>query len=358
MGSIVHRRYKKEFVKVGNTVSIRKPVKFVVTDGATLVRQNVSEARVDIVINKRKHIAWEFDSEELTLTIENYSERYIKPAMIRLADKVDSDLCNLYKDLFLNQGTAGVIPAAFENLGDVAARMDDMSIPGDSRKLVISPKTNWKLANAFKGILLPSMVEGVVRRGSLGKIAEFDIYRDQNIKAHTSGGGSAYQIDGSDQTGSTLTIDTGSGTKLIGDKITIAGLNAANPINGEDTGNLAQFTVTADMISGATSLSIDPAIVTSGAHKNVVSSPADDAVITLVSSYKANLAFHPNCFALVMVPIAMPDGVAFKSTATGRDISVRIVKDYDIETDKDTIRLDILYGVKTIYPDLGCVMLG
>ena len=71
-----------------------------------------------------------------------------------------------------------------------------------------------------------------------------------------------------------------------------------------------------------------------------------------------NLAFHKNAFGLVMVPMEMPDGVSFKARETQDGCSIRVVKDYDIDTDEDIIRLDILYGVVTLYPELACRIFG
>ena len=75
-------------------------------------------------------------------------------------------------------------------------------------------------------------------------------------------------------------------------------------------------------------------------------------------SYVNNMAFHSNAFALCMVPLAMPDGTSFKAQQSEDNISIRVIKDYDIANDTDIIRLDLLYGVKTIYPELAVRVLG
>ncbi len=77
LGDKVHRQYKNEFVKIGNTVTIRRPVKFVVSDGAARVNQDVTETTTSIVIDQRKHVSWNFSSQDLTLTVFEYAERYI-----------------------------------------------------------------------------------------------------------------------------------------------------------------------------------------------------------------------------------------------------------------------------------------
>ena len=96
MANQVHREYREEFVKVGTSVNIRKPVKFQTSDGATLVKQDVEEVNTSITVTSQKHVGWEFSSLDLTMTIEEYSERYITPAMITLAQTVDKEGLGLF----------------------------------------------------------------------------------------------------------------------------------------------------------------------------------------------------------------------------------------------------------------------
>ena len=69
--------------------------------------------------------------------------------------------------------------------------------------------------------------------------------------------------------------------------------------------------------------------------------------------------FHPNAFALVTVPMEMPANVwGARETDADAGISIRVVKQYDIDADEEIIRLDILYGVKTLYPELAVRLWG
>ena len=361
MGSRVHREYKHEFAKVGAVVSIRKPVKFVASDGATRVNQDVSEDTIPFTINKRKHVSWEFSTQDLTLTIEEYSKRYIQPASIALGNIVDSDLCALYKDVYNATGSAGTTPATFKAFAAAATELNRFAVPMDNRNLVFDPDAELNAADVLSGKNNEAMVDSSIRNLTVGRIGNMQSYMDQNIKTHTAGtnsGDTAYLINGADQEGSTLTIDTGAGTYVVGDIITIVGVNSVNPVSRESTSNLMKFTVTANMAGGGTEVSISPAIVTSGAHKNVDAGPANDAAIAITATHQANLAFHRNAFGLVVLPLELPDGAAFKARQTDDNLSIRVVKDYDIENDVDIIRLDILYGVKSIYADLANRLLG
>lgn len=369
MGGLVHTDYKNEFVKIGSSVTIRKPVKFKVTDGAILERQDVVEESTSITVDKRKHVAWAFDTQTLTLSIEEYSERYIKPAVIQLANQVDMDLTGLYVDVNRASGSAGTTPATFAALGDAARVMDDLAVPDDLRRLVLNPKANWSLADAFKGLYWTKKVEEVVKRGYLGNVANFDIYSSQNIKKHTTGTwatSGTIQVKTAPTSGATeikLKGFTEGGTIKVGDVFTIATVYAVNPITRQATADLQQFTVTEEEVadsSGYATVKVSPAIVyvDGGARNTVDSLPAVDDNITKVANHIANLAFHKNAFALVTVPLEMPDSVGFKARLTENGISIRVLKDYDIVNDEETIRLDIMYGVKTIYPDLAVRLLG
>lgn len=370
-GGLVHKEYKNEFVKVGNTVTIRKPVKFTVSDGATRVAQDVTETSTSIVVDKRKHVSWDFSTSDLTLKIEEYSKRYIQPAIGALADQVDLDILALASNVYNSVGTPGTTPNAFSILGDAATKLDNEAVPQMDRSCVLSPAANWATADALKGLLNPSMSTDFVRKGSLGRLANAEVYSTQNISRITTGArGGTPLVNGASQTGSSLVTDGWSnsvtGVVKTGDVFTIAGVYAVNPVNKANTGVLRQFVVTANANSGASTgpatISISPAITTSGAYQTVNAGPADDAALTMVGSaattYPANLMFHRDAFALVTVPLELPQGASFKARASANGLSVRVINDYDIDNDVDIIRLDILYGVKTLYPEFACRIFG
>lgn len=383
MASQVHRQYKREFVKIGNTVTIRKPVKFVVTDGASRSNQDVIEETTSIVINQRKHVSWSFSTQDLTLTIEEYAERYIKPAMIALANKIDRTLCETAAlDFFNSSGSPGTTPADFTALANTAQKMDEEPVPDDGyRCLVLNPAARWSMADGLGGsgsggIFNAEIVHGMVRRGRLGEIANFNIYGDQNIVNHTVGTYTGTPlVDDASFTNDTNTITikgmtgTQTGALKAGDVFTIDGVNSVNDVSKEDTGALQQFVCLTDMdtTSGGGSVTVYPDLndgstASTAAYQTVTALPADDAGInilgTAATAYPQNLAFHMNALALVTVPLELPDSANFKARADWRGFSIRVIKDYDIEEDEEIIRLDVLYGTKTIYPELGCRLWG
>jgi hypothetical protein len=389
MANRVHREYRKEFTGgVGDTVSIRKPVKFYTADGATRVNQDVEEKSTTITVDQRKHVSWKFSTQDLTLSVEEYSERYIKPAMITLANTVDSSLHSLYTKVWNSVGTPGTTPANYAAVAAAAQRLDEMAVGSDNRSMVMTPAARYALTgNQLTLDSVGSKGKSAYEKALVGEVAMFDTYASQNVRNHAVGAhGGTPLVNGANQNvtyanasganSQTLVTNgwTNSTTGVVkaGDVITIAGVYAVNPVPGEGTTGktvmpyLQQFTVLADADSGASTgpatLTISPAIITSGPYQTVSAAPADDAAITVLgtasTAYPQNLGFHKNAFALVTVPLEMPDGAAFKARESHNGLSVRVVKDYDIDSDEDIIRIDMLYGRQAIYPDLACRLWG
>lgn len=386
MGQKVHRQYKKEFVKIGDSVTIRKPVKFIAADGATRSNQNVIEETTSIVINNRKHVSWNFSTQDLTLTIEEYAERYIKPAMIVLSNTIDRALCVEGAQEFFNiAGTPTTTPGDFTALANVAQKMDEEPVPDDGmRCLVLNPAARWAMADGLGGqgsggIFNADIVHGMVRRGRLGMLANFDIYGDQNIAVHTNGarGAGPFLVNDASFSNDTNVVAmdgfTASTTGAVrkGDAFTIAGVNSVNDVSKQDAGQLQHFVAVADAdsnASGQVSVTVYPDIndgstAATAAFQTVTALPADNVVVTFLTGATGaltpqNLAFHQNALALVTIPLELPDSATFKARADWRGYSIRVIKDYDIDTDEEIIRLDILFGVKAIYQELGVRLQG
>lgn len=383
----VHREYVKEFKGgQGSTVAIRRPVKFQTTNGATASLQDVEEKSTNIVVDQRKHVAWEFATQDLTLSIEEYSERYIKPAAITLAQTVDRSIATLYRSVWNAVGTPGTTPSSFASVALAAQRLDEMAVEMSDRTMAVNPAAAYAIANnqtTLNGV-------GDVRRtayekAKVNEIANFEIYQSQNIVSHLVGplggtpvvAGASQNVTYAAAVGSnwSQTLATSGWTAAAaarlnaGDVFTINGVFAVNPVPGEGSKQalpyLQQFTVLSDFSStgsGTGNITISPPMITSGPFQTVSAAPANLAPITVLgtaaTAYPQNLGFHKNAFALVTVPLDMPDGVAFKARESSNGLSMRVVKDYDFTNDTDRIRLDILYGVKAIYPDLACRLVG
>jgi hypothetical protein len=364
----VNRAMENQFNKIGATITVRMPNKFVVTDGPGLSIQNIVEPSTAITISYQKHIDFQFSMSELLLTIEEFSDRYLKPAAVKLANQVDYDVLGLYDGIYNEVGTPGTVPNAFSYICAVGERMDNFAVPQDGRVLILGTKANWALANALSsGVYVRSVAEPAFK-GYLASLANLEIYEDQNIQAQVVGaygalGTQTVTVGG--QTGSVLLTEgwpDGVANLLnVGDVFSIAGVYSVNPGNLEANEDLAQFVVTSPVSSsagGLATINIDPPIITSGAYQTVDTTPLAAAPITVMGAsggkYKQNLAFSRDAFGLVMVPMELPQGVDFAARQTWKGMSLRIIRQYDINSDVMPCRVDILYGTSVFYPELAC----
>jgi hypothetical protein len=377
-GRSVYRDYDREFNKVGDTISIRRPVNFVANDGAVAITQDVQEGKLSLTLDKRKHVSWLFNTQDLTLSIEKYNERYIQPALIALANQIDYDGLQLYKKVWNWVGTPGTTLASYAGFAKAPLRLDEMAVPQDMRKAVLNPNDKWGLLGSQTSLYVQDAARDAYRRGDLGDIGGIMTSMDQNMATHTTGAPAGtpaingasqnvtYSTSANTESQSLILKSLGAaGTVKEGDIFTIANVYAVNPKSKVSTGTLQQFVVRANGTadgSGNLTVTISPPIITSGAYQTVDSAPADSALVTFLGSastaYRQNLVFHRNAFVLAMRDLEMPDGAAFKARESANGFSIRVLKWYDGENDEERIRLDVLYGWKAIYPHLATRLSG
>jgi hypothetical protein len=353
-------RFANSGAKIGDTLQIRRPVQYTTRTGKSLSVQDSVEKKVDLTVGTQKGVDIEFDSDELTLDIDNFSERYLEPAMAQLAASIEADAFSMYKDVYSHVDNSGS-SQAFADLLKARKKLTDNLTPMSNRNLILNTQANNDVVDALKGLFQDStQIAQQYRDGRVGVTAGFgDIWENTLLPRHTVGGQDGnYQTNGSTQTGSTLTVDTGTGTINKGDVFTIAGVNRVHPETKEDTGELQQFVATSDFAGGSGDVSISPEIIASGAYQNVSNSAADNSALTFIgtasTAHDMSLAFHRDAFAFATADLVMPQGVDFAAREIYDGISMRIVRQYDINNDNYPCRIDVLYGYKTIRPELAC----
>lgn len=375
----VFRGYEDDITKkvngyeVGETLSIRKPADFIVRDGATANAQNVTEGKTTITVDKRKGVDFKFTSQDLTLNIKELSDRVIKPAMVQLANQMDTDLHALYKDVPNWVGTPGQTVNSFADFAKAPQRLDEGAVPQDNRCAVLSPADHWGLVGNQTGLYVDSIAKPAYRKGSAGMIGNVDAYMTQNVATHTTGAfAGTVKVDASitsattsydsvkDTNTQTIHIDgltSATATIKAGDVFTIDGVYDVNPVTKAPLSFLKMFTVTADATaaSNEVDLVVSPALVWSGAHKNVDVQGVSDLnnqdvtfMGTQSTGYLQNMVFHKNAFSLVSVPLVAPPGAVDVGRSTYKGTSVRVIPVYDGITDESMWRLDVLYGVKAV----------
>ena len=357
--------------KAGDTIRVRMPVLFDATEGQAFQEQAIYETTVPVTLEKQFNVGMGWSSAQGTTDIDMVRERYIKPAAQAIANKVDKyAFLNTYLDVWNAEGTPGTTPTSLLTYLAAKNRLFNQSADMNGLIAVLNGTSMYTLANANATLFNPvadisaSYKTGLQSMNTAG-IARW--YESQNVQPYTTGSFSTSTplVDGASQTGSSLVTDGWSSASLKrGDIFTIGGVNTVNPVSKTDTGVLQTFVVTADIsdTAGAMTIAISPSIVVSGSLQTVSASPANNAVITVkgataaaagtmtATSSPQNLVFNKEFATLVSADLDMPNGGADGSRVSSKDwnISIRMVKQYNLLTDQNPSRLDVLVGAKTL----------
>ncbi len=358
--------YAKQGAKIGDTLKIRLPNQYTVRTGATLSAQDTTESSVSLQLATQKGVDVNFTSNELTLSLDDFSKRIIQPAMAVLASNIESDAMSMYKDVYQQVNNVGAAMTFNKVLQGRKILNDALTPMDDDRSANLNTQDNIDLVDALKGLFQDaSALKQQYREGMMGRTAGFDFYENTLWPTQTVGtkAGSPV-VNGGAQTGASLVTNGWTASSAVlkrGDVFTIASVFKVHPETKNATSLLQQFVVTADTSSDGTgnaTIPISPSITVSGATQNVSGSPANSAVITVVgtasTAYGISVAYHKNAFAFGTADLVMPDGVDFASRQTLDGVSMRIVRQYDINNDKFPCRIDVLYGYKTIRAQLAC----
>jgi hypothetical protein len=374
----VNREFDSQYAisgaKIGDTVRIRKPARYTVRAGATLSTQDHTETSTSLVLNTQAGVDISFTSKELALSIDEFGDRILKPAIAAISNKIDYDGLALYKSVYNSVGTAGTPPTALSTFLNGKVKMHDDGCPQDDMiSTVVGAQVEANIVDALKGVFHSTdEVSKQYEQGKMGKVGGMKWSMDQNVNTHTVGPlGGTPLVNGASQTGASLITDvwTAAAASRLkqGDVFTIANVFHVNPQTRQSTGVLQQFVVTADVSSDGTgnaTIPISPSIVTSGAFQTVNASPADNAAITILGAANAvspqHLIYHRDAFVLGCADLPLPGGVdmAARASSSKLGLSIRMVRAYDISNDTFPCRLDVLYGWKAVYPELACRVYG
>ena len=379
---VISRNCNKEYddsfavegAKIGSTLRIRLPDRALVTDGAALQVQDDNEQYTTLTVSSQKHIGINFTSAELTMQLDDFAERVLKPRISQLASSVDADVANAYKSIYATVGTPGTTPATALVLLQAQQKLNESATPMSPRYATVNPAANAGLVNGMTGFFNPTgTISRQFKTGMMGEgvLGYDEMNMSQSIVNHTVGSLPVAPICASTvpatQGATTLDITYTSGTKTIkqGDVFTIAGVNAVNPQTRLSTGSLQQFVVTADQTLTSTSATIAflPAMYTAtNALATVDAFPVASAALVFVgtasTTYPQNLVYHKNAITLATADLLLPQGVDMASRQVHNGISMRIVRQYDINNDRMPCRVDVLYGFSTIRPSMACRIWG
>jgi hypothetical protein len=376
-------QYKQAGARVGNTVNARLPQRWQVTDGQALQLQNIYDQTVPITLTNQKNVAFGYSSAQATTELDDIRTRYVKPGAEALANAADVLAFNaVYADIYNSLGTPGTTPSATLTYLQAGVKLTDGSAPMMDRCAVLDPMAMVTIANTSSTLFNPSAKIGEnYSKGQFGR-DQLGIGwwgQDVNRPVHTTGTFTASTplVNGASQTGASLITDgwaSGATSLKKGDVFTIAGVNSVNPQSYASTGRLQQFVVTANIsdTTGDMTIGISPSIVTSGQLQTVDASPANDAAITVLGATAASsgtlattnspqsLVYHPDAFAFVMADLMKPGAGALSTTVRSKKFgfSIRMVEQYQIGTDQNPSRLDILIGAATLQARLAARVWG
>jgi hypothetical protein len=301
------------------------------------------------------------------MDLDDFSKRILEPAMNVLAANIESDAFSMYKDVYNQVNNTGSAATFAKLLAGRKILVDNLAPPGDLN-VCLNTQDNVDLVDALKGLFHSQKeISKQYRDGYLGRTAGFDFMENTVIPAHTRGAANtSYTTDTRvsalplvSTAVSSITVASGSGAVAIGDVFTIANVFRVHPETKVSTGVLQQFVATAVMASAGTTLSISPSIILAGPKQNVtIPSTSATAALTwagtLSTAHGISLAFHRDAFAFATADLVMPEGVDFAARKVLDGISMRIVRAYDINNDNFPCRLDVLYGYKTLRPQIAC----
>ena len=385
--SEVDRNYDDQFAvvgaKIGATVNVRRPGRFIGTTGPALNVEDFNETSVPVTLSTQFHVDTQFTTQDLALSLDMFSDRVLKPAIAAIANKMDRDGLLMAKNNTANiVGTAGTPPTGLITYLTAAAYLDSEGAPRDGRRsCIVEPFTSATIVDSLKGLFVPNTkIAAQYEKGLMGRdSAGMNWKMDQNVVNQTFGSyatATSFSCQTSTATGfltsgwastSTIALSVSTATAGLkqGDVIQIANVYAVNPQNRQAYGSnkLRNFVVTADVTvatSGTTNVTVSPAVITAGQFQNVsVTSPGASTVTPFNNTGTVspqNIIMHRNAFCLAVADLELPEGVHFAGRASDKEIglSMRVVRQYTINNDSIPTRLDVLYGWAPLYPELAC----
>jgi hypothetical protein len=373
----VNRQYDDSFAvegaKIGSTLRIRLPDRALVTDGAALQVQNDNEQFTTLTVASQKHIGVNFTSAEMTMQLDDFAERVLKPRISQLAASIDADVANSFNNIYQSVGTPGTTPGTSLVLLQAQQKLNESAAGMMPRFATVNPAANAALVEGMKGLFNPtSTISSQFKNGMMGEgvLGYDEINMSQSIKQFTTGTRTNGAVNGtvSTQGANTIALDGlgNAGTLKKGDVFTIAGVFAVNPQTRESTGSLQQFVVTSDVTAsagGEANVTVSPAIYTpDNALATVNSFPQDNAVVTFLGAagtgYAQNLVYHKDAITFATADLLLPQGVDLASRQVHNGISMRVVRQYDINNDRMPCRIDVLYGYSVIRPEMAVRLWG
>ena len=374
----INRQYDDSFAvegaKIGSSLRIRLPDRVLVTDGAALQTQDDNEQYTTLTVSTQKHVGINFTSAELSMQLDDFADRVLKPRISQLASSIDADVANVFASVGNSVGTPGTTPATALVMLQAQQKMNEAAAPMSPRYLTVNPAANAALVNGLSGFFNPSdSISRQFKSGMMGEnvLGYEEVNMSQSIKAFqvgtrtATGGTTSAAVTTEGATTISITGAGASGTIKAGEVFTVSTRYAVNPQTRESTGSLFQFVALADVTldgSGAGTITVAPMYSAAHPLATITTLPVNGSSVTFLgaasTTYPQNIAYHKDAFTLATADLILPQGVDMASRANHNGISMRIVRQYDINNDRMPCRVDVLYGYAAIRPQLACRVWG
>lgn len=369
----------KNGYNAGDTIYVSKPARFIpgTTADVTSTIQDVVEEKVALSLDTRYVVPIALTSAEIAtdMALQSWTKRVLDPAVSAIAQYVEKAFVQKATQATWNTvGTPGSTVFDTRTIVSAGQKIDEMACPDFSNRFaLLSPAANTSAVDARKGLFQSSSeVADQYKSGYMGEADGFSFLRNNMTYTHTHG----VDVTGLAVEASVVAISNGMSTLGVdgvtsgatikkGSVFNISGVNAVHPVTKADLGYLQQFVVTADVTEtsgNSVTLAISPSIyyTTTDPRQNVSAAPVDETgTLTFVgnasTSYSQSLAYHKSAFRMVSVPLVMPGGMDMAGQATSDGgFTIRVLRDYDILTDKLIMRLDFLGGLAAVRPEWAC----
>lgn len=394
LAGLVHRGYEEEFAKSvngykpGSQITIKRPPRYAYRSGQVMSTQDTIEGNVALTLDNFGGVDLAFTESDMTLNIQEFSKRILEPAMRPIATQIEMSVAALYKKVSNWAGTPGQTINSYADYLKATTRMTQLGVPVEGRMGALSAEDYAAMLGAMTALFAPGTVQTALERAKLPGLGNTDVYEAQNIRNHTVGyhdTGSTPLVNGASQSSTYDSVKTVSSPNVMaqdiitdgwanstavlktGDIITFAGVYAKNQDTGETQTFLRQFVVNEDVTSdgsGNATFSISPAIIISGPQANCSAAPADDAAITVLGTesgvYPQNMVFMKEFAALAFAELEKPRGAVNVERFTDPDTgaSIRFIPIYDGVNNVSKFRMDVLWALSAINPDLACRISG
>jgi hypothetical protein len=355
--------FAKSGGKIGENLKIRLPNKYTVRTGKNLNAQDTTEESVTLAVATQKGVDMVFSSAELTLEMDDFSKRILRPAMAVLCSNIESAYMSyVTKKVFNAVGTAGTLPT-FAQIGLGRAKLNQNLAPKDGERSFQMESVDMAgIVGELKGLFHDSKeVAKQYREGMVGRALGMDWYENERVYAHTLGADISGTINDTLVAGDN-TMTTASVTMTAGDVFDLGTTcKAVHPETKATLAHNAQFVCT--VATSGNSITFYPPIYASGPLQNVSALPASGQAITVYGTTQGtvvpqHLMYHKEAFALATADLEMPSGVDFAAREVFDGLSIRVVRQYDISSDNFPCRIDILHGYEAIRPEWACRVYG